>query len=616
MIKAKNPVLLNVSYIRPSKDTKEHFEVIYKDDNNITQKSDEEAETSIYFVKPEYRNFSYNKPEERLERLYPIKTVISKIRQKIADEQGEVGKNFIKQCYENREFGKLNELYRWPYSFGADFQPEFYFMRDWYNKYKLTTTPKLSVSFLDIEADMIDNRIDMDNIPNSAYSPVNSATIIFDQTKESWTFILKPYEPSKLGRSEEEYKERYKLYQKQLASYRQYEAHKDEFIKDLNDSFDGVYGHLEYHTREFDNEIDLIASLFALINLRKPDFCLTYNMRFDIQYLYYRIIALGYDPSSIMCHPDFKNKRCRFEVDRSTFQLEKQYDYFFCSSYTQYICQMRLYASIRKSQHKLKRVNLNSIADIELKDRKVDYEEEGNITMFAYTNWMKFIKYNIKDVLLQLGIERKCKDVFTYYNKSHANLTPYNKIFKETHLLRNVREQFFEKEGWVQGNNLNILNTRENEEARAFYSRGVTDDEDEDETSFKGAINADPIWNDKVGMRILGMRSNNMHANTVDFDMGAFYPSIKIASNMDPITLLYKASFDNDEFISGEKRNRSLNNKYIEKDKNGNMRKIDFTGEAVNTYVSKNPLTFGFNYLNLPSISMIVKMVDKELASK
>lgn len=616
MIKAKNPVLLNVSYIRPNKDTKEHFEVIYKDDNNITQKSDEEAETSIYFVKPEYRNFSYNKPEERLERLYPIKTVISKIRQKIADEQGEVGKNFIKQCYENREFGKLNELYRWPYSFGADFQPEFYFMRDWYNKYKLTTTPKLSVSFLDIEADMIDNRIDMDNIPNSAYSPVNSATIIFDQTKESWTFILKPYEPSKLGRSEEEYKERYKLYQKQLASYRQYEAHKDEFIKDLNDSFDGVYGHLEYHTREFDNEIDLIASLFALINLRKPDFCLTYNMRFDIQYLYYRIIALGYDPSSIMCHPDFKNKRCRFEVDRSTFQLEKQYDYFFCSSYTQYICQMRLYASIRKSQHKLKRVNLNSIADIELKDRKVDYEEEGNITMFAYTNWMKFIKYNIKDVLLQLGIERKCKDVFTYYNKSHANLTPYNKIFKETHLLRNVREQFFEKEGWVQGNNLNILNTRENEEARAFYSRGVTDDEDEDETSFKGAINADPIWNDKVGMRILGMRSNNMHANTVDFDMGAFYPSIKIASNMDPITLLYKASFDNDEFISGEKRNRSLNNKYIEKDKNGNMRKIDFTGEAVNTYVSKNPLTFGFNYLNLPSISMIVKMVDKELASK
>lgn len=617
MIKAKNPILLNVTYIKPSKsnDNKECFEVIFKDDNNVTQKSEEPADATIYFVKPEYRNFSYNKPEERIERLYSVRTPISKIRYKIAEEEGEVGKNFIKQCYENREFSKLNELYRWPYSFGADFQPEFYFMRDWYNKYKLATTPKLSVSFLDIEADMIDYRIDMDDIPNSAYSPVNAATIIFDQSKEAWTFVLKPYEPSRLGRSEEEYKERYKLYQKQLATYQQWEAHRDEFIKDLEQSFDGVYGHLSYHVKEFDKEIDLIATLFTLINLRKPDFCLTYNMRFDIQYLYYRIIALGYDPASIMCHPDFgkKDRRCYFKVDRSTFQLEKQYDYFFCSSYTQYICQMRLYASIRKSQHKLKRVNLNSIADRELKDKKVEYEEEGNITLFAYLNWMKFIKYNIKDVLLQVGIERKCHDVLTYYNKSHANLTPYSKIFKETHLLRNVREQSFEQQGWIQSNNLNILDTRE-EESKAFYSRGVTDDDDEDETSFKGAINADPIWNDKVGMRILGMKSNNMHSNAVDFDMGAFYPSIKIASNMDPITLLYKASFVNDEFISGEKRNRSLNNKYIEKDKNGNIRKIDFTGEAVNTYVSKNPLTFGFNYLNLPSITTIVKMVDKELS--
>ena len=97
-------------------------------------------------------------------------------------------------------------------------------------------------------------------------------------------------------------------------------------------------------------------------------------MRFDIQYLYNRIKVLGYDPSFIMCHPDFKveDRRCMFKVDRSTFMLEKQYDYFFCSSYTMYICQMRLYASIRKSKHKLKSVKLNAIADMELRDKKVE----------------------------------------------------------------------------------------------------------------------------------------------------------------------------------------------------------------------------------------------------
>ena len=40
-----------------------------------------------------------------------------------------------------------------------------------------------------------------------------------------------------------------------------------------------------------------------------------------------------------------------------------------------------------------------------------------------------------------------------------------------------------------------------------------------------------------------------MYKNPIDFDMGAFYPSIKIASNMDPGTLLYKASFNNNEFL-------------------------------------------------------------------
>lgn len=616
MIKAKNPILLNVTYIKPTKENgrKESFEVIFKDDDNIVKKVEEPAEADIWFVKPEYRNYNYNPPQQRIERMYKVRTPISKIRQCIAKQMGEEGLNFMSQCRANGDFRKLNELYKWRYSFGADFQPEFYYLRDFYNKYTLKP-PKLSVAFLDIETDLIDYRLDLDNIPNTAYSPVNMATIIFEETKECWTLVLKPYEPSKIGLSDEEYKKRVELYNKQKDSYDHYIQHRDDFIKDLHDRFDKTYGYLDYHVKEFDKEIDLIASIFVLINLRKPNYCLTWNMRFDIQYLYYRIKALHYKPEQIMCHKDFENPRCYFKVDRSTYLLEKQYDYFYCSSYTQYICQMRLYSSIRKSQHKLKRVNLNSIADRELKDKKVEYKEAGNLTLFFYLDWIMSVIYNIKDVLLQLGIERKCKDVLTYYMKSHANWTPYNKIFKETHLLRNVREQFFEKEGWIQGNNLNI-NT-DDEDNLSFYGKNINsnfEDDDDNETSFKGAINADPIWNDKVGMRILGMRSNNIHSNSMDYDMRAFYPSIKIASNMDPITLLYKASFDNDEFISGEKRNRSLNTQYVEKDKFGNIRKLDFTGEAVNTYVSGNTLTFGYNYLNLPSITRIVKVVEKELS--
>lgn len=611
MIKGENPTLLNVTYIRPSKDNDytDRFEVVYQTEEGEVRKAEEPAEADIYIVKPEFRDFTYNKPQERMERMDKLRVPIKDIRKVIEKESGDYGKRIKARAEEAHDFRILNQLYKWPFAFACDFQPEYYYMKNWYEKYKLKR-PKLTVAFLDIETDMMDYQTNLDDIPNTAYSPVNLITVILEATKEVWTFILKPYEPPKMGRSDEEYQKRYAYYQKQLKAHQELVNNKAAFIDRIHKEFDDTYGYLHYNIREYDKEIDLIADAFRLINTRKPNFCLTWNMRFDVQYLYHRIKALGYEPDSIMCHPDFKNPRCAFKVDRSTFMLEKQYDYFFVSSYTMFICQMRLYASIRKSQHKLKSVKLNAIADRELRDKKVEYPEAANIITFPYIDWMLFIIYNIKDVLLQLGIERKTKDVMTYYMRSHQNMTPYNKIFKETHLLRNVRETYFNIEGWVQGNNINIIDDNVSEDERTFY--GLEDDEDDEKASYKGAINAEPAWNANVGMFINGVRTNNLFMNPMDFDMGAFYPSIKIASNMDPGTLLYKAFFDNEEFISGEMPNRSLNTTYFEKDKNGNMRSLDITGEAINTYVSRNVLTMAYNYFGLPDMTELLGIVERE----
>lgn len=611
LVKEEEPMLLNVRYIKPSRDDKQRecFEVIYKTKDGSVHKIEEPPDADIYIVKEKYRNFNYNKPQERIERMDKKRVPVSKIRYQIANEMGEQGKQFIKNCYETRNFGAINQLYKWPYAFGCDFQPEFYYMKNWYEKYDLKNI-KLTKAFIDIETDLMEYELDLDNIQNTAYSPVNLISVTFEETKEVHTLILRPSKPSRLGRSEEDYLKIYNMYLKQMEDHQKLMSNMNSFINDLHESFDGTYGYLNYNIHEYEKEIDLIANAFKLINDRKPNFCMIWNMRFDIQYLYYRIIQLGYNPASIMCHPDFKDKKCFFKIDRSTYMLEKQYDYFECSSYTQYICQMRLYTSIRKSQHKLRSVALNAIGDIELKDKKVEYPPESNIRTFPYNDWIRFIKYNIKDTLIQVGIERKTNDCMTYYMRSHSNLTPYSKIFRETHLLRNVREMYFEKDGWVQGNNINILDTRESEQQRRFY---YGDEDEEDESTFKGAINADPVWNDYVGMKVMGSKTNNVFPNTMDYDMGAFYPSIKIASNMDPGTLLYKAEFDNEEFISGECINRSLNTNYFEKDKNGNTRRLDITGEAINTYVSGNILTFGYNYLGLPSIDDIAKRVFKEL---
>ena len=613
MIKGKHPTLLKVTYVRPNRNynQKECFQVIYSDDEGNVHYSEEPGEANIWITKPEYRNHTYNKPEERMERMDKIRVPISKIRYKIAEEAGDWGKALIKRSIDEHNFRILNQVYRWPYCYGADFQPEYYFMKDWYEKYELPTKPNLTKSFLDIETDLMDYTVDLEHIRDTAYAPINVIGVAFESTKEAFQFILRPYKPPRNGRSDEEYQERYKMYEKQLKAHNYLMSHLDEHYAKLHREFDSTYGHLDYHIREYEHEIDLIADFFRLINTRKPNFCEIWNMRFDIQYIYWRIIALGYDPKSIMCHPDIPNPVCYFQEDRFTYLIEKQFDFFHCTSYTQFICQMRTYSAIRKSQHKLRSVALNAIADRELKDKKVEYPENANIVRFPYEDWILFLIYNLKDFLLQLGIERKTKDLETYYNRSHANLTPYNKIFRETHLLRNVREMYFEREGWVQGNNLNTLKEDSDELANDFYGR--QEEEKQEKASFKGAINAEPTMNMNIGEEVLGVKTNNIFHSSIDMDMGAFYPSIKIASNMDPATLKYKASFDNDEFISGEFSNKSQNQQYEERDKNNNLRKIDITGEAVNTYASGNILSFAYNFLNLPSIPDLYRQVKKML---
>jgi hypothetical protein len=329
MISVNKPLLLNVSYIKPDRkhDIEESFEIIYKDENDVVYKSNEPALAEIYFVKDEYRDFNYNKPQERIDKLRKESCLISNIRYKIAEEIGEDGLNFVKNCYNNRDYQALNRLYGWRYAFGCDFQPEFYFMKKWYEKYPLENV-RLSKAFLDIETDIMDNIPDLEKIYLTAYSPVNLITIILEETKESFTFILKPYKPSKIGMSDEEYKTRYSYYEKQLHDHENLMLNLDSFIDNLHKSFDGTYGYLKYGLRVYEKEIDLIADTFRLLNSRKPNFCMIWNMRFDIQYLLERIKILGYDPKSIMCHPDFENPHCNFHVDKMTFKLEKQYDYF------------------------------------------------------------------------------------------------------------------------------------------------------------------------------------------------------------------------------------------------------------------------------------------------
>ena len=179
------------------------------------------------------------------------------------------------------------------------------------------------------------------------------------------------------------------------------------------------------------------------------------------------------------------------------------------SSYTVVIDQMRTYAKLRKSGSELKSYNLNVVAKEELKDEKLDYSEEANIKTLPYVNYFKFVLYNIKDTLLQLGIDDKTSDTEDMFQKAYENSTPYKSVFSQTIFLSNLAYVFHIQNGFVIGNNINV-----------DYDKKYSDTEvnKKKKIGFEGAVVGDPLLNDYEGTKILGKKSKYVYKNVIDMD--------------------------------------------------------------------------------------------------
>ena len=313
--------------------------------------------------------------------------------------------------------------------------------------------------------------------------------------------------------------------------------------------FDESYPGFEFSAYWYDDELELITRVFRLIHQLSPDFMMFWNIAFDIPYLINRIKYLGGDPKEIICHPDFPNKECMFKHDNFHFQIKNKTHFFRVSDMTIYADQMVNYAAIRKGQAELRNNKLTYIAKKEIGDEKLNYAEDGTIKTLSYRNWLKYFLYNIKDVLLQYGIEDVTNDLETFYIYSYENITQYENVFKQTVKLRNFQYRDWLAQGLVPGVNVNAFingdgNIEEEEE----------DDDDEDpfaesdgkpkkkgkDVGYEGALVGNPLLINYFGDTLYGKRTNNIFRFSIDMDMTAFYPSTVGAMNIYPTCLIFK----------------------------------------------------------------------------
>ena len=575
-------MLCDIQYVKPSKEQNlpDYLYIIWRDTVTGEKhlKAVPEPKMTVYFEKPEFRNHNYNRNYAKLTELVPRHVKFTNIIRAIAEDGGEVTQKYLNNAYQSRDYQAVQNMHLYPYVFGSDYDVASWYRIQWLREYSKDVPKLLRKGFLDIEVD----GIEVPGMPTAQNCPVNAVTLIDDWNKVSYTFLLVDREctdPGKLDKYKNMWEEQHWMMD-----------HPDEVDKILHSAFDSFYGHFDYKVYYYNNEAKMLTHVFELINKLKLDFIGIWNMAFDIPYLIDRMVALGLDARKIMSHPDFPSQKCRFKADTRNHDIKNKTDAFLLTSYTTFYCQMELYAAIRKSQSELRSHALNYIAKRELKDSKLDYSAEGDIKELPYQNFLKFFLYNVKDVLLQVGIERRTSDFDTLYLSSFANATSYDKVFKQTVKLRNVQYISFLEQGLIPGANINI----HNHEVEKTYD---DEDEEDDDDEFEGALVADPDFNDYVGVELYGRKTNNVFNNAIDFDMSSFYPNSIMAMNIDPSTLIFKVIMPARQFdmFDGPMYLRGITRDCFNVDD-------DTAKECFDNFQTGNTLVTGWKWMGLPNV--------------
>lgn len=516
---SKDHLLLNVFYHRPdweSPGKHDYASIVFKDVNTGRKwiQTIEDPQYMMYIVKPQYRDYTHYPSYMPLDRCDQKIVKFKNIINEIVKVGGKKLADYKEWCNKNNKTAKKN-LHHYPYVLATDYPYPNYFRCEWmlhYHDYDMQYS--LTKVFADIEVD----GIDAPGFPTADICPINAVAVVDAETKTVHSFLLRNPENPLIE---------------------QFEKGIPNFIDKCHKTFDESYGKLNYEIHMYDTEIDMITEVFRLFNTLARDFILFWNMAFDIPYFIDRIKALGHDPMKIMCDPEFIQDELYYRKDHRHHDFKTKNDVFTCTSKSVYLDQMSQYIKIRKARSELKTVRLNAIAKAELNDEKLDYSDEANIKTLPYENYELFVLYNIKDTLLQYGIEMKTHDIDNVFQRSLINATQYESAFSQTILLKNRAYLSYYKQGFIIGNNNNIDYGN-----RGFDNDGADKDEDDDEEGFAGALVGDPMLNEKVGVEILGRPSKFIFSRVIDYDFSSMYPNITITHNIGTVPMIGKIKLE------------------------------------------------------------------------
>jgi DNA polymerase elongation subunit (family B) len=250
-----------------------------------------------------------------------------------------------------------------------------------------------------------------------------------------------------------------------------------------------------------DDEIDLCKKFLVYWQDYCPDVVSGWNIEFfDIPYLINRFRMILGDDDAKKLSP--WNNIWERKVTVNNRELIS-YNITGVST-LDYIELYKWYAPGGKSQESYK---LDSIANVELGESKLSYDEYDNLHTLYRLNYQKFIEYNIKDVELIVKLEDKLKLIELALTLAYDTKTNYSDIFAQTRMWDSlIYSHLLEK---------NIIVPPKVVKHKS--------------SAFEGAYVKDP--------------QTGMHHWVASFDLNSLYPHLLIQYNISPETLIEPSDY-------------------------------------------------------------------------
>jgi len=458
----------------------------------------------------------------------------------------------------------LKNLFKhnWLYDTDMDFADRY--IAYFHEEFQPDINYKLHKCYFDIEVDLMPDGWKKDSKGNIGYTgfpdeelapvPVNIISLFDEKNMELYTFVVR---------------------NSQNTSLTDFETHIESFKAELKVKLETedllmIRG---INIRFFNTEEETIEAFFKKTHDLDPDFMLAWNESFDVITLQNRLrkiysrkpelkaqnirpqdaMVTTISDSKYLIQKDRQGNTVyitprAYYVVRKDQSFVDRTDYFDVVDGINWMDQMLFFANIRKTSGQRESYSLDAIANDELDREKLEFAPGETIKTLPWTNFTKFVEYNIYDVILLHLLEEKNLDMDLLQRLSEITNTRKEKVFRKTVSLKNFVSKFANENGFIMGNNKNVKYGDDNEYYREnFISTNTRIENDPvyesllDLRENYGGFVADPNLNlPDNGMILNGKPSKFLFENVFDLDFDSLYPSIIIALNLDRDTQVSK----------------------------------------------------------------------------